>query len=773
MDAKKINRFVSAQSAILIRATAAFCITALSQAQVNILTSNYDNQRTNSNLHETVLNPRGVNSTSFGKIGTFPVDAIIYAQPLYVSNVQVTGLGKRNVVYLATMHNSVYAIDADAPQSTTPLWMVNLGPSIPSSVFNFSDIVPEVGILSTPVIDLSRSVIYVVSDTLESGAPVFRLHALSLSDGSEKMNGPVLVTASVPGTSADSAGGVLQFNASLHLQRPGLALAGGTVYVAFGSHGDLGLWHGWLMGFDASNLQNMVTVFNASPNGQGASIWQAGRGPAIDDRGDMFVVTGNGDYDGSSAYGESVLHLSSFPSQARRRDGKLNLLDWFTPAEWSELNDNDYDLGSTGVILVPNTNLLLAGSKAGMLYLIPTDSMGHLQSASSSVQAVQANQWGMFDMALWAKQQGPIVYVSEPFQSVKAFQIANGRINSTALSEFPISSFFVGLAVSADGGADGTGVVWLTTADYSTSGLPGTLHALDASDLSNELWNSNMQADRDGLGRFAKFVAPTVANGRVYVPTFSNALVIYGLLSSVQQSTTPPQVTAVVNGASFLGNAVSPGEVVAIFGANLGASALTQMQLNANGQVSTSLAGTEVLFDSVPAPVLYTSATQVGAIAPFGLSSSTTKIQVAYNGQTSAAAITPVVPAMPSVFSQDGTGGGFGILNQDGSVNTSVNMAAVGTMITFYATGGGLTVPASSDGAVTNSSPYPVPILPVTALIDGQNAQVVYAGAAPGMPAGVLQVNALVPTTVYGYNLQVLLSVGGSPSLNSLQVNVQ
>src|SRR5262249_10322288 len=160
-------------------------------------------------------------------------------------------------VYVATMHNSVYAIDADSPQSTAPLWKVNLGPSILSALFNFNDILPEIGILSTPVIDPARGVIYLVSDTLEDGAPVFRLHALSLPDGSEKLSGPVRIQASVQGSAPESDDqGVLAFDASMHLQRPGLALSSGVVYIAFGSHADIGLWHGWLVGYDASNLQH-------------------------------------------------------------------------------------------------------------------------------------------------------------------------------------------------------------------------------------------------------------------------------------------------------------------------------------------------------------------------------------------------------------------------------------------------------------------------------------------------------------------------------------
>ena len=257
----------------LSRLFAALVLAASASAQVNVLTANYDNQRTNSNLKETILNQGNVNSSSFGKLGYFPVDGEIYAQPLYASGIQIAGHGQHNVVYVATMHNSVYAIDADTPASTVPLWHVNFGPSVPSSVLNFTDILPEVGVLSTPVIDLSRQVMYVVSDTLEGRDPAFHLHALSLADGTEMLNGPVAIAATVNGHGAGNTQGKLTFDPSIHLQRPGLALVNGRVYLGFGSRADMSNWHGWLMSYDAATLQQ-VSIVTTSPDGYGASIWQ-------------------------------------------------------------------------------------------------------------------------------------------------------------------------------------------------------------------------------------------------------------------------------------------------------------------------------------------------------------------------------------------------------------------------------------------------------------------------------------------------------------------
>jgi uncharacterized protein (TIGR03437 family) len=741
------------------------------RAQINVLTANYDANRTNSNPGETKLGPETVNSTSFGKIGAFPVDGQIYAQPLYVTGVHIEGAGLRNVVYVATMHNSVYALDANVPQSTVPLWAVNLGPSILSAVFNFTDILPEVGILSTPVIDPARGVIYVVADTMQGAVPAFFLHALSLVDGSEQLNGPVQITASVRGTGAGTDGnGNVALDPMYHLQRPGLALTNGQLYILFGSHADTGYWHGWIVAYDASNLQHQTAVFNTTPNGAAGSIWQAGRGPVIDPQGDIFVVTGNGDYDGATSFSESVLHLAP-ETRSFLGTTQLNMRGWFTPEDWSTLNENDWDFGSSGAMLVPGTSTLIAGSKAGLLYILSTGQLSHSR-VWIPAQSVQANQWGMFDMGLWNNENGPIVYIAEPYNALKAFQMLNGQLSTTPSSEFSISSsFFVGLAVSSDGGKSGTGLVWLTTGNDDVSQVPGTLHALDAGNLS-ELWNSDMNGERDGLGRFAKFATPTVADGKVFVPTFSNALVIYGLLSSGPKTSGAPVVSAVVNGASFVGGAVAPGEIVAIFGANLGASQLTQMQPDVNGTVSSTLAGTQVFVNGVPTSLLYVSATQIGAVTPFGLSGTTAQFQVVYNGRTSAAVTVPVTNAMPGLFSVHGDGGGLGVFNSDGTTSDWNALTKAGSVVTFYATGAGQTFPAGVDGSITSGLASSSPLLPVKVFIDGQNAEVVYAGAAPNMVAGVLQLNVRVPETISGDDLQVIVKVGDSVCPNFLWIDV-
>lgn len=530
---------------------------AIASGQVNVLTANYDTDRTNSNNSETILNPGSVNARGFGKLGTFPVDGEIYAQPLYVSGVSMAGK-LHNVVYTATMHDSVYAFDADAIGNPTPLWKVNLGASIPTSSIQapswfdggqYTDINVEVGILGTPVIDLGRQAIYVVSDTLVDGNSTFTLHALSLADGHEIENGPVVISGSVPGTG--DGGKTVQFDATQLLQRPGLALLDQELYIGFGSHADDPPWHGWMFAYDASNLQSQLAIFCATPNGTGSSIWQSGRAPAIDpgsgvkvargstrapllqNEASLYVATGNGDYDGITNFGESILRLS--PTN-------LSVMDWFTPDNFVDLTDNDYDLGSSGVILVPGTNLLVTAGKSGNVYLAPRTAMGHVAPVNSTTsQSFTATSNGIWNTALWNNSSGPTLYVVSAYGGpLEAFRITNGAFSTQVQSQTPaLPSYYSGIAVSSNHGQDGTGIVWLTTTDLDQGPTTGVLSAYDANDLTHLLWTSNASPETNSPGTFAKFAPSTVANGKVFVPTFSSALAVYGLVSPTPTTPIP------------------------------------------------------------------------------------------------------------------------------------------------------------------------------------------------------------------------------------------
>jgi len=492
----------------------------------NVATANYNDQRTNSNTSELMLTPQNVNKTTFGRLASIAVDGQIYAQPLYIGNVAIPGDGVHNIVYVATMHNSIYAFDADT-LSSTPLWHVNLGTAVPSSLLydESPDIQTEAGILSTPVIDTSRGILYAVAETYESGTCVFRLHALSLTTGQEMLQGPIVVRASVPGSGQASDNGSIPLDPMQHIQRPGLLLSANTVYLAFGSHADSPPYHGWLVAYDAANLQNQTAVWNATSNGGSGAVWQAGRAPAVDNAGNIYVATGNGDYDGISNFGESFVKLSS----------GLSVTDWFTPDDWRTLSDGDYDIGSTGVVLVPGTDLAVGGDKYGSLYSLHTSSMGHLTPASGpNVQSFPAVRWGgIFNLAVWQDSDGTArLYVLEQANGLREFQLTGGQFNTTpvAVSNNSIDIPYDGIAVSSNGGNLQSAIVWLTTGDHSVKPVPGTLHAFDAQTLT-ELWNSDMVYDRDTLGSFAKFVAPTVVNGKVFVATFSNQLAVYGMLA--------------------------------------------------------------------------------------------------------------------------------------------------------------------------------------------------------------------------------------------------
>lgn len=482
-------------------------------AQVNVLTANYSLDRTNANLRESTLTPANVGPATFGKIGVLPVDGQVYAQPLIAGT----------VAYVASMHNSVYAYDISEPEHPVLVWTVNLGLPVPSTFLQFADISPETGILSTPVIDLDRNVIFVVADTFVDGEAVFRLHALDLATGEERLNGPVAIAGSVNGNGAGSSDGKLAFDAHWHLQRPGLTLSNSTVYIAFGSHSDAGPYHGWLFGYDASDLGNRQVIIATTPNSTQGAIWQAGRAPAVDDKGNIYLITGNGNYDGNSEFGESFVKISA---------GAPELLDWFTPGDWQSLSDADDDLAA-GPALVPGAHLLIGGNKLGQLYLVNGDSMGQLDP---SAQTLSATGGGIFNFAIWPRQDDAVVYLREQFGPLHAFRIAGGQFEPQewSTSTATADSAYSGLAISGDG-TDETAIVWETTSVRSGTARLGTLHAFLAADLTIELWNTGMQPERDELGEFAKFANPTVANGCVYVPTFSNEVAIYGLLTNLDR----------------------------------------------------------------------------------------------------------------------------------------------------------------------------------------------------------------------------------------------
>ncbi len=534
---------------------------AMAPAQVSVWTHHNDNARTGANLSETVLNTNTVNPQQFGKLFSYPVDSEIYAQPLYVPGVAIAGKGLHNVVIAATMNDSVYAFDADsnAGGNASPLWFVNFTSAAagvtavpPGDVQRSGDfnVQSTIGILGTPVIDVGGGTIYVVARTKENGNYFFRLHALSLASGAERPNSPVAIGATIPGSGYDSVGGMVTFNPLRGNQRAALTLANGVVYIAFASLGDIDPYHGWLFAYGATTLQQMF-VLNDTPNGTRGGIWQSGNGAAIDPSGSLYLLTGNGDWDGVKEFGSSVLKLN--PTG-------LAVTDYFTPSDYQTENQADLDLGASGPILIPGTNLIAGGGKEGILYVAPTGNLGHLQTAGTTqVQALQAAAGHIHGAPVyWNSPRGPLLYVWGEQSYLSAFHFNGTTFDTVAAmrSAFPAPNGMPGaaLSISANGSAPGTGVLWASlplNADAETQDVAGILRAFDANNLSNELWDSQLNPGRDSLGLFSKYSPPTVANGKVYLATFSNQLCVYGIYSPDFQIASATATQGVAQGSTI------------------------------------------------------------------------------------------------------------------------------------------------------------------------------------------------------------------------------
>jgi hypothetical protein len=533
-------------------------------AQIDVATQRYDDARLGANLQETQLTTSNVNVTSFGKLWSYTVSGSVYAQPLYVRNVTIPGQGTFNVLYVVTMNDIVYAFDADST-TDAPLLSFDVTSEVSGStpipildILGFNDnIIGNVGIESTPHIDLATNTMYLVARTREMdgncGAPnptfCQRLHALDITTLEEKPGSPVVLDGSVPCNGSGTAcnGGTLTFDPKWEDQRASLALANGRVFIAWSGHSDQGPYHGWVMAYDAATLQQTM-IWSAAPDGtsfNGAGIWMAGRAPTVDAAGNVYYITGNGTWDGVTNFGESFVKFGSTPDTP--------LLDWFTPSDWNNLNGGDADLGGSGPILVPGSDLIIGGGKSGTFYVTHTADMGHESPNDVNIVQVFDNSVTPGDNSqikggpvYWNRDSGlgPWMYVwSDGCNHFKAYHFNGATFDlppvsqSTMLS--PCGSSGGVLTLSANGSTPGSGVVWAsipTSGDANSGVHAGTLRAFDADDLDTELWNSNQNQARDDAGKWPKFSAPTVVNGRVYLASFpsdgvSDAVVnVYGLI---------------------------------------------------------------------------------------------------------------------------------------------------------------------------------------------------------------------------------------------------
>lgn len=491
-----------------------------------VTTYHNDPARTGANTDETSLSATNVSVAAFGKLFSRAVDGHVYAQPLYVPAVSVPGQGLHNVVYVCTQHNGVFAFDADHADAAKPLWHVSLGPSVPArSIDSTRDIAEEIGITSTPVIDLSTQILYVVAQTLEGSAVHFRLHALGLGDGSERFGGPAEIEGSVAGSGADAVNGRLAFNPRMHWQRPALLLSRGKIYIAFGSHQDLPPFHGWLFAYTASTLAR-AAVLCLSPDATAAGIWQGGVGPAADTDGNVYVVTGDGllnaDRNGRD-YGDSVVKLSE----------QLAVVDFFSPSDQASLRRMDRDLGATGPILIPGAMSLVAGAKDGRLFVLDRGNLGRYHDQDRAIQ-----QWRpsseLFGGFVYFNQR---LFVGSHGASLKAFRYDGRTFEPTPISQTiqRTPDYFANgpaMSLSSDGPGLESAILWAAYSKGRADGgaYAGILRAFAAADLSRELWNSDQNGPRDYAGSWAKWCPPTVANGKVYLATFDNVLNVYGKL---------------------------------------------------------------------------------------------------------------------------------------------------------------------------------------------------------------------------------------------------
>jgi len=568
------------------------------QARISVLTQRNDNARSGTNLAESTLSTQVVDAKAnlFGKLFSVAVQGNVFAQPLYAADVGFTNGPVRNVLYVATEKNNVYAIDADSGEQ---IWAKSLGPSMPAiditayirgqlqmgSSWDYKDLYPDIGITSTPVIDIESRTIFVVAKTKEGTAdtPVYHycLHALSMQTG-EPIQRAIEIGGSVAGTAADAKDGKIAFDPFLQLNRPGLLLANGMVYVAFGSHGDAGPFHGWIFAYRSSAINEAPLIFCTTPDGVGqeqlnsnlpgqfkwnrGGIWQSGNGLAADEDGNIFLSTGDGAWDGRRNFSDSYLKL----------DKQLKILDWFTP--WNhatELDNQDVDLGSGGPVLLPE-GLFVGGGKEGRLFVIKRDHLGHLSATYEAQQAEIVQDFQVTQLpanpthacgncfhhlhgapTYWPASDGLRIYVWPEMESLKAFKLVNKKFTPNGESQtsapMPMPGMLTSmpggiLSLSSDGDKVGSAIVWASIPikdNANRQNVPGVLRAFDASDVTKEIWDSEMNPN-DQLGYFAKYCAPTVADGKVYMATFASEtaysaavqtgpahIVVYGLFGKL------------------------------------------------------------------------------------------------------------------------------------------------------------------------------------------------------------------------------------------------
>ena len=562
----------------LLALFAVLVVTGAGFAQVNVYTRSYDTNRTGANLNETILTPANVNPNTFGKLYSVNTDGQVFAQPLFVSGLTVNG-GTHDVVFVATMRNSVYAIDAP---TGAVLWQKNFGTPINPSEVQFDQNISwngGIGILSTPVIDPATNYMYFVTgnESQVNGAAVyaFNLNAIDITTGAPVHGSPVAINPTYQ--TADNLTPIV-FTPKIQNQRTGLGLANGNVYMAFASHDDYGPYQGWIVAYSTSTLaQTGVYVDADDPGGPGlGGIWQAGAAPAIDSNGNVYYSTGNG------LYGNTPNNIPLTGNSFIKLSPTLGLQDYFTPFNTYTLNGGDQDLGASGVLLIPNTNYMIGGGKQGVLYLVDSNDMTKYNSAQDNVRQEFQAVYGRgtshihsgvtyFDSGV----NGQTLFAWGENDVLRQFQFntTTGMVNPTPLAmstmTAPVTNNYGSMpggftSISASGKTNG--ILWASTpynGDAAHYPIQGVLYAFNADTLA-PLWTDKTQDARDEVGWFAKYVPPVVANGRMFIPTFgaisnnsspsaapsgtgpdgTGQLVVYGLLHTISVTVANATISA-------------------------------------------------------------------------------------------------------------------------------------------------------------------------------------------------------------------------------------
>ncbi|MFM0687980.1 pyrrolo-quinoline quinone [Paraburkholderia strydomiana] len=498
----------------------------------DVLTYHNDLARTGQYLAETTLTPANVNPTGFGKVAFLAADGKVDAQPLYVSNLPIGGTA-HNVVYVVTEHASVYAFDAD---TNTQLWQRSLLGSgeTTSDDRHCGQITPEIGITSTPVIDRTRGtagVLYAVAMSKDASGGIHqRLHAIDLVTGSEALGGPTEITATYPGTGANSSNGVTAFDPQQYAERQALTLVNGNVYLAWTSHCDQGTYGGWVMAYSADTL-SQTSALNLTPNGSEGSVWMSGAGMASDGA-FLYLLDANGTFDATlnaqgfpiaGDYGNAFLKLSTSP--------RLGVADYFATFDTVVQSARDADLGSGGALVLPDQadasgttrHLALGAGKDSKIYVVNRDSMGKFNTSANQIWQEIDGQLpgGVFGMPAYYNH---VVYFGSVGDNLKAFPVTAALLATSPASRSPGTFPYPGATPSVSANGASNGIVWA-----AENGAVGALHAFNAGDLSQELYNSNQSGTRDTFGAGNKFITPMIAHGHVYVGT-TNGVAVFGLL---------------------------------------------------------------------------------------------------------------------------------------------------------------------------------------------------------------------------------------------------